>query len=88
MKPLARKQKLSECLNVPKLICTHLMGKEHSYYHHMIVGFILMVVGVKFAHYTADIHIYVVHYAGDLVGYGLHGIGLTPFLEAISRARA
>ena len=64
--------RLRECLNIPKLICKHLMGEEHSNMHHMAVGFILMVIGVCIAKNSVEFHSVFVHFGGDILGYGIH----------------
>ena len=47
-----------------------------------------MIIGVSIAKLPAaiDIHVVVLHYLADLIGYAIHGIGLTPFLEHVIHA--
>lgn len=70
------------CYNLPKAICRHLVGKEHDTHHHMLAGVFVMVVGVAIAKSVEFFHFPGAHFALDLVGYGVHGLGLTPFIEA------
>lgn len=71
-------------LNLPKHICTHLLGKDHSHIHRMSVGVVVMSAGVGISKLFADI--YVLHFICDMCGYGIHAMGTMPFLEAISNS--
>lgn len=79
-------KRLIDLLNFPKVFCRHLMGEEHTHWHHMAVGFVVMVLGVivSKAGVLLDTHSIIIHYGGDVLGYGIHGIGLTPFIEFLS----
>lgn len=68
-----------EKANIPKIICVHLIGEEHSVHHRMGVGVITMAIGVVIAKSTSGI--YFVQFAGELLGYLIHGIGSIPFVE-------
>lgn len=74
---------LSCKLNVGRVVCTHMLGKEHSTAHHMIVGAVVMCAGVLIAKTTGHHPNEIIAFFGDAVGYGVHGLGLTPFVEAI-----
>lgn len=50
------------------------------------VGIIFMIAGVILAKVVIIFDSTVIHYAGDIVGYGMHGIGLTPIIEGMSRS--
>lgn len=66
-------------VNLTKTICNHLLGKQHTIIHRMLVGVIIMCIGVAFVELTA--HIYMVHYVTNIAGYGIHAVGATPFIE-------
>lgn len=68
-------------LNVTHPVARHLFGREHHAGHRMIVGSIVMVVGVLIAKCAGGVHIFAFEVCIDLVGYGIHGLGLTPFIE-------
>jgi membrane-associated HD superfamily phosphohydrolase len=70
-------------LNVSKVVCNHLISESHSHTHRMIAGIFIMSVGVS----ISKIHVafVVVHFLLDGVGYAIHGIGLIPFVEALSK---
>lgn len=81
-------------LNLPKIICNHTIGKNHSYTHRMRCGVLVMMIGVAIsksaAHipHTSTIWImkiifFVSHYAVDAVGYFIHGVGALPIVEKL-----
>ncbi len=72
--------------NVFHPVCSLLFGKHHKASHRMVVGFIVAAGGVYLAKYTGHFESELVHYLGDGVGYGLHGMGLVPFIEYITEA--
>jgi len=75
--------RLVRSINVTRVVCNHLVGKEHSKRHRMIVGVVLMVVGVAVAKHAGHSDVFLVAFGGDGLGYALHGLGLTPFVESI-----
>ena len=54
---------------------SHLVGNKYPTEHKMKVGSMVMLIGVIFAT-SVPIHI-----VADLVGYFIHGLGATPFIE-------
>lgn len=70
-------------LNVSKVICHHLIDEKHSHTHRMVVGIIIMIGGVGISKISTTIT--VVHFIFDGLGYAIHGIGLIPFVEALSK---
>ena len=84
MKKLPLKKILYK-VNLPRLICNHIVGKEHTIEHRLFVGSCIMIVGVLLSKVTFDNYIHV-HLFTDMVGYGIHGIGLTPWIELMSKA--
>lgn len=74
-----RAKSILDKANIPKIICVHLIGEEHSVHHRMGVGVITMAIGVVIAKTTSGI--YVIQFIGELLGYLIHGIGSIPFVE-------
>ncbi len=70
--------------NLPKHICNHVLGENHTKAHRMGAGMIVMVIGVTVAKSCANIHFLNLHFIADLIGYGIHGLGLTPFIEHLA----
>lgn len=70
-------------LNVSKVICNHLIDEKHTDRHRCFAGVFIMVIGVS----ISKIHVaYIaVHFLLDGVGYAIHGIGLIPFVDALSK---
>ena len=58
----------------------HLVGDKYPTKHKMEVGMGMMLIGVIFAT-SVPIHI-----LADLVGYFIHGIGATPFVEYLTKS--
>ena len=59
----------------------HLFGEKHTLTHRSVIGVIAMATGVCIAKSGELFHFEIMQYACDLVGYGIHGIGVTPILE-------
>ena len=70
-------------VNVVRTACDHMMGPNHSTVHRILAGGVVMLVGVVLAKYAGHHEVVVVQYVGDLVGYGIHGLGLTPIAEVL-----
>lgn len=67
---------------ISRIICTHLIGESHSKLHRFTVGVSIMVVGVTITKAFLGFHSVAIHILSDVLGYGLHGIGLIPFADA------
>lgn len=74
--------KILERVNLPRIICTHLLGEHHSSYHRMGAGLVVMAVGVLTSK-VAEGYI-IIHFFFDVFGYMIHGIGTIPFVELLS----
>lgn len=70
--------------NIPHLICNHIIGKEHKIQHRITVGTAIMMIGVLISKSGGGISLIIIHYLFDAIGYGLHGIGLIPWIEYIT----
>jgi type II secretory pathway predicted ATPase ExeA len=75
-------------LNAPRALCELAFGPNHSVYHRLAAGSVIMATGVCIAKAPGaiDIHLVTLHYVADAVGYAIHGIGLTPFLDHIIKS--
>jgi hypothetical protein len=73
---------LLDKVNVPRIVGDHLFNKSHSDMHRMLTGVVIMSIGVVVSkiHFTLVVFQLII----DGVGYGIHGIGLTPFIEKIT----
>lgn len=71
-------------VNIIRPICALLLGKHHAHTHRMAVGLAVMSVGVMIAKCEHYFEAVVVKFILDGMGYGIHGIGLTPFIELLS----
>lgn len=74
--------KILERVNIPRIICVHLLGDHHTVWHRMGAGVIVMSVGVLMSKVSEGY--YIVHFVCDMFGYLVHGIGTIPFVEAFS----
>ncbi len=84
VRPPPKRTSLSHAVhvaNVPKHICSAVLGRNHGYGSRIIVGIVVGVSGVAVAKFFGHSPNVYVEYAGDAIGYGLHGMGLTPILE-------
>ena len=70
--------------NIARPLCDHLMGSQHTHIHHMSIGVILMSTGVIIAKMAGHSEFLFLSYIGDGIGYAIHGLGLTPFLEHLT----
>jgi hypothetical protein len=73
--------KVVEAFNLPRIICVHLIGEDHTIHHRMGVGVIVMVIGVIITRCTGGV--YMLHFVGEIVGQAIHGFGTIPFGEAL-----
>ncbi len=69
--------------DLSKTVCSHLVGEKHNHIHKKIVGFVICFIGVTIAHFFAFIDAEIIKYFLDLTGYGVHGIGLIPYVESV-----
>ncbi len=71
-------------VNVIRPLCSMMFGKNHSVLSRMAAGVVIATTGVIIAKYFGHSHEPIIAYVGDGVGYGLHGLGLTPFIEYLA----
>lgn len=79
-----KRRSIASRMDVPKMICVHLIGEEHTLHHRIGVGLIMMTVGVLISKF-AEGGYYFIRICGDICGYAIHGIGTIPIGEALVR---
>lgn len=80
---LKRVTRAVQYVNITRPVCHALLGKEHTHAHRMMVGTLVMSIGVLIAKSAGHVELAAVAFIGDAIDYGIHGLGLTPFLEFI-----
>jgi len=83
MKVITIMQIILHNVNVPRVVCEHLIGEQHSHKHRMAVGGFVMVCGVYIAKMAAHCHFAAVEMGADLFGYLVHGVGAVPYVDAL-----
>lgn len=74
------------CINLPYHIAHHLIGPNHTPTHRKVVGVMVMVLGgTIMSVVTAISHSAVSHVVADVIGNGIHGIGLIPFIKDVEK---
>jgi hypothetical protein len=73
-------------VNVIHKACDVLAGEHHHPILRFAFGIVVMLCGVYIAKTIGHHHTEIIAFAGDTVGYGIHGVGLIPFVEAILKA--
>lgn len=70
-------------INIFHPLCRGVFGAQHVFLHRAVFGIVIMVCGVLIAKTLGHHPEFVLSVVGDAIGYGLHGIGLIPFVEEI-----
>ena len=70
--------------NIARPICAVLLGENHPAKYRMATGVGVMVFGVAIAKVFGHM-VEPIGYAADLIGYAIHGLGLTPFIEHLAK---
>lgn len=75
-------------VNVAAKLCEAALGPKHPVKYRLFAGLAIMGFGVGFSGLPAtfDIHFLIVHKLFELVGSGIHGIGLVPFIEVLLKS--
>lgn len=74
------------CLDFSRHIAHHLIGPNHTPIHRKVVGVLIMVFGGSLIGIIGEIgHSVMAHILGDVIGNGVHGIGLIPFIKDVER---
>lgn len=77
-------RRLLNVVNVPKKVCTALLGDKSKARHRMLVGFIFMLVGVLISKLCIYLDNTFIDILGDLLGYAIHGTGCVPFIDFLT----
>ena len=77
--------KVTDKMNVSKVICDHLFTEKHSEKHRMGVGVVIIIIGVMIADIEAKAH--AVRLGLEAVGFAIHALGTTPFIERIIKLK-
>ena len=74
------------CLDFSYHISNHLIGPDHTPTHRKVVGVLIMVFGGSLIGIIGEIgHNIIYHVLGDVIGNGVHGIGLIPFIKDVEK---
>jgi hypothetical protein len=71
---------------ISRYICNHLLGEHHTTAHRATVGSVIMLIGVTSVKLTANIEYTIIHIIVDIVGYGLHAIGMILIIEHLTKS--
>jgi hypothetical protein len=83
MSKIAVTQMVLHNVNLPRVLCDHMLGEHHSTKHRMLVGTMVMVCGVMIAKLTSHATYEIFEIVGDLTGYLVHGVGAVPYVDAL-----
>lgn len=84
MAPEPKKPTSLRNIDITRIICLHLVGDDHTPAHRCATGVVLMVIGVGLTKVLLLVPFPLAHYIGDLIGYGIHGLGTVPFVEVLT----
>jgi hypothetical protein len=74
------------CLDFSYHIAHHLIGANHTPIHRKVVGVLIMVLGGSLIGIIGELgHSVMYHVLGDVIGNGVHGIGLIPFIKDVEK---
>lgn len=68
-------------INLPRMLCAHILGKDHEPRHRMTVGGFIMVTGVVIAHFSTTMDVVIFKITLDFIGYTFHAVGFVPILD-------
>lgn len=68
-------------IDLPRAICHHAIGRDHTLSHRMVAGGVIMAIGVSIAQAAGYFEMHLMHYVLDLCGYAVHGLGCVPYIE-------
>ncbi len=75
------RRQLLRKLNVPRLLAEQTVGKGHTERHHLTAGILVMVTGILITKASPLFDWMVWHVVTDFLGFIVHAIGLTPWIE-------
>lgn len=79
--------KIIDAVNVSKHLSDHLVGKHHTDMHRRGFGFLIMALGVALVNLGRLPELHIIHYASELIGGAMHGIGLIPYASSVEHGR-
>jgi hypothetical protein len=68
-------------LNIMHPLCNLMFGHDHPLYYRLATGTIVAVTGVVISKWLGHAESECIAYIGDAIGYGLHGLGVAPYIE-------
>lgn len=80
-----RIKRIEEELDVYKNLHKHLLDPKYSKSHRFRAGTLVMVIGVSIVKASAMIDFWIIHFIADVVGYGIHGLGLIVFANLVEK---
>lgn len=72
-------------VDIPKNLCNHVIGDNHTHKHRLICGTIIIMIGVGIVKGAMFFEGVAVHFIAESVGFLIHGIGSIPYIELISK---
>ena len=73
---------MAVAVNLPYIVCVHIMGEKHSQSHRMLAGLCFMIVGVCIGECFAEI--FIIGIFCKAWGGIIHAAGTLPFIEKVS----
>lgn len=80
------KKPILTVINLPLIICNHVLGEEHHIVHRITVGVGFMFIGVFIARIESAFYILSISY--EAAGYVVHAIGVIPIVETMFKKSA
>jgi hypothetical protein len=72
-------------INLPRKVCNHLMGEEHTDFHRCTVGTCFIIIGVAISKVGIFFSMQVIQGGLDGIGYLIHAAGTVPFIELVTK---
>lgn len=67
-------------VNIPFMICDHLMGYKHKLGHRLIAGTVIIIIGITLIVPIIHFPLIIITHT---IGVICHGVGVVPWLELI-----
>lgn len=78
---MKHKVNLLDKINLPKKLALHIFGQNHTHGHKITIGVLIMWAGVYLVRFISDVPLPLMHMLADVIGYGIHGVGLSPYID-------
>lgn len=79
------REDISHNLNVCRNLHKHLLDTKYSPRHRFRAGTMIMFIGVGIVKASAMVDLWIIHFVADVVGYGIHGLGLIVFANLVEK---